>query len=95
MSKLFLKYNVSKKEGPTDPNAVYFVLRIDQDFAARMALQTYAATIIQVDPEFAQDIYDLLERTFGDFIDYLRIADPALAKRIKDGHLPLTPWPTS
>lgn len=41
--RLFGKYNVTKANGePTDPNAQYFVLRIDTDPAARAALAIYS-----------------------------------------------------
>ena len=36
------RYTVTKTEGETDPEAQYFVLRIDKDPAARIALQAYA-----------------------------------------------------
>ena len=36
------RYTVTKTEGDTDPDAQYFVLRIDKDPAARIALRAYA-----------------------------------------------------
>jgi len=43
MSKLYNKYRIVKTDNtPTDPDAVYFVLRIDTDPAARVALLVYA-----------------------------------------------------
>ncbi len=40
---LFGKYHIEKADGsPIDPRAVYFVLRIDTDEAARLALWLYA-----------------------------------------------------
>jgi hypothetical protein len=39
----YLKYHITKADGsPCDSDAVYFVLRIDRDPAARIALRTYA-----------------------------------------------------
>lgn len=60
--KLFGKYNITKADGtPTDPNAQYFVLRIDTDPAARSALKTYAHS--QDDPEFRSQLLQWLART--------------------------------
>jgi hypothetical protein len=56
MSTLRHKYVVKKAYGPTDPNAQYFVLRIDTDPAARAALLVYADQIKDVDPEFAKEL---------------------------------------
>jgi hypothetical protein len=40
---LYQKYHVEKADGtPCDPNAQYFVLRIDKDPHARVAVQAYA-----------------------------------------------------
>lgn len=39
------KYTVTKRRGPTDPNADYFVLRIDSDPRARIAAAFYAALV--------------------------------------------------
>ena len=56
MSTLFGKYEIKKVHGETDPNAQYFVLRIDTDPAARAALLVYADQIKDVDPEFAKEL---------------------------------------
>jgi len=53
--KLYDKYTVTKNEGPTDPNAVYFVLRIDKDPHAAKALGAYASSINFVDRAFANE----------------------------------------
>lgn len=54
MSNLFNKYIIQKSDGsPVDPEAQYFVLRIDTDQAARHAVLTYADWIRQSDPQFA------------------------------------------
>ena len=58
MSELFPKYNVTKNDGsPVDPNAQYFVLRIDTDPAARKAVLRYSSYISPIDPEFAEQLY--------------------------------------
>lgn len=57
MEKLYNKYQVSKSNGePTDPNAQYFVLRIDTDPNARTALLMYAELIDDKEPEFAHQL---------------------------------------
>lgn len=44
---LYGKYNISKANGePTDPNAQYFVLRLDTDKHARAAVNAYADSIM-------------------------------------------------
>jgi len=55
MKNLCDKYTVTKKDGPTDPNAVYFVLRIDKDPYAREALVAYASSINFVNRSLAND----------------------------------------
>ena len=52
--KLFDKYVVTKTDGSrVDPDAQYFVLRLDTDPAARYAVMQYAAYVGASDPEFA------------------------------------------
>lgn len=64
MSGLYNKYAVTHADGsPTDPNAQYFVLRIDTDYAARWALSTYISSIQDRDPEFARQLAEWLEAT--------------------------------
>ncbi len=62
MSMLFDKYIVSKSRGHTDPDAQYFVLRIDTDPAARYALNAYALHIFKNDPKFAAELLAWVER---------------------------------
>ena len=60
----FMKYKISKADGsPVDPDACYFVLRLDTDDAARYAMRAYAEEIDNDD--LANDILlcvDELER---------------------------------
>lgn len=57
MSNLFSKYHITKKDGsPVDPNAQYFVLRIDADSAARAAVMVYAMCVEKDDPQFAGEL---------------------------------------
>lgn len=59
MSKLYHKYHITHSDGtPVDPKAEYFVLRIDKDPDARMALRTYIDMIAPRDPEFAKELQD-------------------------------------
>lgn len=55
---LYGKYIVRKREGQTDPNADYRVLRIDADPAAEAAWRYYGRCISYKNPELAQDIED-------------------------------------
>jgi len=43
-----------------DPNAEYFILRIDTDPHARVALKAYADSVEQDNPQFAKDIREQL-----------------------------------
>ncbi len=57
MSKLFGKYHIEKMDGsPVDPKAQYFVLRIDTDPNARVALHAYAENISRSDPLFSEEL---------------------------------------
>lgn len=58
MANIFDKYIVQKSDGsPINPNAQYFVLRIDTDPAARKAALRYSSYISQTDPDFADEIF--------------------------------------
>lgn len=47
------KYTITKSDGtPCAPEAEYFVLRIDKDPHALVALEAYAESIKDVNPEF-------------------------------------------
>lgn len=56
------KYKVTKRDGPTDPDAEYFVLRVDTDPHARAALRKYADSIYLENHTLACDLYDWLDR---------------------------------
>jgi hypothetical protein len=61
MTGLYEKYLVTKADGtPTDPNAVYFVLRLDTDKLARLAALRYAALVARQNPQLAQDLRQLI-----------------------------------
>lgn len=56
---LYPKYAIAKSDGsPIDPNAQYFVLRLDTDPAARISALAYAHAIEETMPELASDIRD-------------------------------------
>jgi hypothetical protein len=71
------KYKIEKTDGSKlDPNACYFVLRLDKDPVARKAMLVYATTvedsqlgadIMQIlnefDPELMQEHFDKLYNT--------------------------------
>jgi hypothetical protein len=47
--RLYRKYEIRKANGkPVDPNAQYFVLRIDTDPAARVAVSVYADEMARI-----------------------------------------------
>jgi hypothetical protein len=57
MKGLYNKYIIFKSDdSPIDPEAQYFVLRIDKDQAARVAVLAYADQIEDKNPVFASDI---------------------------------------
>lgn len=57
MSDLYHKYIISKADGsPVSPNARYFVLRIDTDPAAQVALLAYADHVEAEDALFAAQL---------------------------------------
>lgn len=57
MKGLLSKYTVTKNEGDTDPEAEYFVLRVDTDRAAMVAMLTYADAVQRYgESELARDI---------------------------------------
>jgi len=57
---LYGKYTVEKASGPTDPDARYFVLRLDTDEAARGAALTYARAIRDTRPKLSAELLVLL-----------------------------------
>jgi acetyl-CoA carboxylase beta subunit len=55
------KYIISKANGkPTDPNADYFVLRLDKDPHALKAMITYANSVLEDNEQLSNDIKDKL-----------------------------------
>jgi hypothetical protein len=57
MSGLFDKYQVTHADGrPVDPNARYFVLRLDTDQPARAAAAIYADAVEESKPDLAADL---------------------------------------
>lgn len=60
---LFQKYTVTKTDGtPVDPQAVYFVLRLDTDSSARTVTMIYSGLIRRENPKLSKDIRELLEQ---------------------------------
>ncbi len=57
MQGLYNKYTVTKTNGePVDPNAHYFVLRVDKAPHAREAMMAYAESVREENPQLAADI---------------------------------------
>ena len=51
------KYHITKGDGsPCDPEAEYFVLRVDKDPHAFIAVMTYANSVHDDNPELSADI---------------------------------------
>lgn len=62
MKGLYGKYIIEKSnKKPVDPQADYFVLRLDTDKHARNALKEYSKSIKNDNPILARDIHDRLE----------------------------------
>ncbi len=60
---LYGKYIIGKANGePVDPDADYFVLRLDTDPAARRAALAYSNDIQRENPELAFDLLDRVSR---------------------------------
>lgn len=59
---LYWKYRVEKADGRViDDGAKYFVLRIDTDPHARVALKAYAESVSTENPELSKDLEDWLK----------------------------------
>jgi hypothetical protein len=57
MKGLYQKYDVKKTDGtPVDPNAEYFVLRVDKDPHARKAVRVYASSIRSENPTLMNEL---------------------------------------
>jgi hypothetical protein len=62
---IYDKYVISKRSGMIDPGAEYFVLRIDSDHHARIALKAYAESIRNDNPNLAFDLLAKIARHEG------------------------------
>ena len=60
--RIFGKYRVEKIDGTIDPRAEYFVLRIDKDPHARVALRAYSRSIQEAEPNFAGELMGWADR---------------------------------
>lgn len=59
---MYDKYSVLKKNDYTDPQADYFVLRLDNDIHARKAALAYAESVKEENPNLAMDLYAKIRR---------------------------------
>ena len=58
---LYEKYVIAKRDGtPLDPQACYFVLRLDTDPCARDAARKYLELIKDQAPQLARDLRQLI-----------------------------------
>jgi len=69
MKGIYNKYVVEKTDGTTDPEADYFVLRIDKDVHARRAAIAYADSIKEENPNLAFDIRQRVAKYEGGLIN--------------------------
>ena len=66
MDKLYDKYVIAKSDGSAiDPEAQYFVLRLDSDVCARSAARLYAKCIRWKWPGLAEDLCALVDSLSG------------------------------
>jgi len=62
MSGIFGKYTIAKADGRVvDPEACYFVLRLDSDTAAQVAMRAYADQVFNEAPELSDAINACLD----------------------------------
>lgn len=67
MDGLYDKYIITKNNGESvDPNAVYFVLRLDTDKLARRAAQNYALDMMFINPKLYSDLMKLINKLSND-----------------------------
>jgi hypothetical protein len=58
---IFKKYKIEKANGDLiDPDAQYFILRLDTDVHARVATLAYAKSCNEENPDLAQDLWNLV-----------------------------------
>lgn len=63
---LVKKYVITKSDGsPTNPNADYFVLRLDKDPHAQKAIMKYAESVRVDNPQLADDICAKMVNEYG------------------------------
>lgn len=67
------KYKVTKRLGETDPEAEYFVLRIDKDdyqgACARRAIMKYVSLMAEREPQYAKNVIDLVFKNINKIKD--------------------------
>jgi hypothetical protein len=74
MNGLYRKYNVEKNGKETDPEADYFVLRLDSDDNARQALLLYAQLIEDTNKLLAKEIRQKIAKYDEDCSLHLPVA---------------------
>lgn len=69
MNGIYNKYRVKKIDGTTNPDAEYFVLRLDSDIHARKAAIAYAESIKLENPNLSFDIRERVAKYEGGLIN--------------------------
>ncbi len=92
--RLYQKYDVQKMDGtPVDPDAQYFVLRIDKDPHARRALRKYALSVATENTDFGRDLIRWLNESGMTEAGQLELA--LLADEVEHLEVPHGPVATS
>lgn len=70
MDGLYNKYRITKNNGdPVDPDADYFVLRLDADVHSLPALVAYALSVQDHNPRLAYELMAKITAQWGDHPD--------------------------
>lgn len=85
MRGLYGKYTIGKVDGsPVDPQADYFVLRLDTDTNARVAALTYADACEEENPELAVDLRARVKRHVASWNEAMDFAAGSMAREMRD-----------
>ena len=66
---IYPKYIITNINGPTDPKADYFVLRLDNDASAREAAITYARSIKETNLNLSLDLFMKISQYDREFMN--------------------------
>jgi hypothetical protein len=83
---IYGKYRIEKTDGtPIDPQAQYFVLRLDTDRAACEAMRTYAHEIRRRNPILSRELTAVLDEMDGRVHDARHAAERAARRNGSNG----------